>query len=269
MKQLLSPPHDRSDQNRREADGLPKVSPVIRTREPIRSSDRLIFALDVPHIDEAREFVDRLGDAVTFYKLGLELLMVDGFWGLVRELVGRHKKVMVDLKMWDIPETVRRAVSQLNEYGVTFATIHSDPEIARAAVAAAASVQILMVTALTNLDVDGLRQMGHEVDSVEEFVLHMAGIAVEAGCHGVVASGHEAGLLRTQYAGRLTIVTPGIRPTGGVLVGSKDDQKRVVTPAKALSDGADHIVVGRPIRDASDPRAAAEAIQREISQVHL
>lgn len=240
------------------------VSPNGRS---IAARDRLIFALDAPNLDEARSLVDQLGDTVTFYKVGLELMMVDGFWPLVQELVGSGKKVMVDLKMYDVPETVRRSVSRLNDYGVTFGTVHGNGEIAKAAIAAAKDVKILMVTVLTSLDVADLREMGYQVGSVEELVLQKARMAVDAGCHGVIASGREAKQLREEHDDRLIIVTPGIRPLGRRMVGDEDDQKRVVAPTQAFLSGADYVVVGRPIRDARDPQQAAEGIQTEISKL--
>jgi orotidine-5'-phosphate decarboxylase len=225
----------------------------------------LIFALDVPSLEAARTLVAEFDNTVTFYKVGLELSMVDGYWAFVRELVGAGKKVMVDLKMYDVPETVGRAVARLSDYGVTFATIHGNGDIAKSAIANANGVKILMVTILTSLDVDDLREMGYQVASVEELVLQKARLAAAAGCDGVIASGREARQLKSEHADRLLIVTPGVRQAGQTRVQYEDDQKRTTTPIQALANGADYIVVGRPIRDAPNPRQAAEAIQRDIA----
>jgi orotidine-5'-phosphate decarboxylase len=232
------------------------------TPKDIPADERLIFALDVPDAWEARELVQELDDAVRFYKLGLELLMAGGYFELLDWLAGRGKKIFVDLKFFDVPATVARAVARLNGRGVTFCTVHGNQGIMEAAVAAREDVKILAVTALTSLDRGDLDDMGFDCD-VAELVLSRARRALEAGCDGVVSSGMEAAQLREHLDSRLLVVTPGIRPVDNRPV---DDQKRVVTVAQAFELGADYIVVGRPIRDADDPKAAAEAIQSSIAK---
>ena len=224
--------------------------------------ERLIFALDVPDAWEARELVQELDDSVRFYKLGLELLMAGGYFELLDWLAGRGKKIFVDLKFFDVPATVSRAVARLNGRGVTFCTVHGNPGIMDAAVAAREDVKVLAVTALTSLDRGDLEDMGFPCD-VPELVLSRARRALEAGCDGVISSGLEAARLREHLDARLLVITPGIRPVDNRPV---DDQKRVVTVDQAFALGADYIVVGRPIRDAKDPRAAAEAIQASIAK---
>ena len=232
----------------------------MTSQAEIPASDRLIVALDVPTISAAKELVTVLDDAVVFYKVGLELFMSGGAFELVTWLRERDKKVFVDLKFFDVPATVGRAVSQLNGLGITFATIHGNDAIMQAAAAAAEDVEILAVTVLTSLDRGDLSDLGFECD-VSELVVSRARRAVVHGCAGVVASGQEAALLRRELGNTLLVVVPGIRP-----VDNQDDQKRTVSAEQALSDGADYLVVGRPIRDANDPKAAAEQIQEEIYQ---
>jgi orotidine-5'-phosphate decarboxylase len=228
----------------------------------IPADERLIFALDVPDAWEARELVQELEDSVRFYKLGLELLMAGGYFELLDWLAGRGKKIFVDLKFFDVPATVARAVARLNGRGVTFCTVHGNQGIMEAAVAAREDVKVLAVTALTSLDRGDLDDLGFQCD-VPELVLSRARRALEAGCDGVVSSGMEAARLREHLDARLLVVTPGIRPVDNRPV---DDQKRVVTVEQAFELGADYIVVGRPIRDAKDPKAAAEAIQASIAK---
>ena len=230
------------------------------SKAEIPASDRLIVALDVPTVSAAKELVTVLDDAVVFYKVGLELFMSGDAFELVTWLRERDKKVFVDLKFFDVPATVGRAVSQLNGLGITFATIHGNDAIMQAAAAAAEDVEILAVTVLTSLDRGDLSDLGFECD-VSELVVSRARRAVVHGCAGVVASGQEAALLRRELGNTLLVVVPGIRP-----VDNQDDQKRTVSAEQALRDGADYLVVGRPIRDANDPKAAAEQIQEEIYQ---
>ena len=232
------------------------------TPKNIPADERLIFALDVPEPSQARELAQALGDSVRFYKLGLELLMAGGYFELLDWLVARDKKIFVDLKFFDVPATVGRAVARLNDRGVTFCTVHGNQGIMEAAVAARKDVKVLAVTALTSLDRGDLEDMGFGCD-VPELVLSRARRALEAGCDGVVSSGLEAARLREHLGSRLLVVTPGIRPVENR---PTDDQKRVVTVDQAFALGADYIVVGRPIRDAKDPRAAAEAIQHSIAK---
>jgi orotidine-5'-phosphate decarboxylase len=232
------------------------------TPKNIPDRDRLIFAMDVADPQAARLMVEKLGDAVVFYKIGLELFMSGGYFELLDWMVARGKKIFVDLKFFDVPATVAAAVKQLCGRGVTFATIHGNQAIMEAAAAAKGDVKILAVTVLTSLDRGDLEDLGFSVD-VEKLVLSRARRALEAGCDGVVSSGLEAPMLREHIDHRLLVVTPGIRPVENKPV---DDQKRTVDVAQAFANGADYIVVGRPIRDAADPRAAAEAIQQTIKQ---
>jgi orotidine-5'-phosphate decarboxylase len=227
--------------------------------KPIVSCDRLIFALDVPTNSEAKALVEKLGDAVSFYKLGLEIFMAGEYFELVHWLRARNKKIMVDLKFFDVPETVRLAVRQLTNYQATFATVHGNEAILAAACSAKGDVKILAVTALTSLDQNDINDLGFQC-SVDELVLSRAKRALAVGCDGVVSSGLEAPKLRSALGQNFLVVTPGIRP-----VANTDDQKRTVDVAQAFQYGADHIVVGRPIRDAADPRVAAEAIQQTIA----
>ena len=231
------------------------------SRAVVPASDRLIFAMDVPSADAARRLADQLGDSITFYKLGLELFTSGGAFELLDWLVGRGKKVFLDLKLFDVPATVAGAVRNLRNRGVTFATVHGNQSIMEAAVEAADGVGILAVTVLTSLDRGDLDDLGFQCD-VEQLVLSRARRALEAGCAGVVSSGLEARMLRAGVDDRLIVVTPGIRPVENRPV---DDQKRVVGVAEAFDNGSDYIVVGRPIRDAADPRIAAEAIQATIA----
>jgi len=228
----------------------------------INPRDRLIFALDVPDAAAARQLVEQLGDSVSFYKVGLELMAAGGYFELIEWLLKRNKKVFADLKLFDVPATVSRAVSLLASRGITFVTVHGNQGIMEAAAAAKGELKILAVTVLTSLDRGDLDDLGFKCD-VEALVLSRARRALEAGCDGVVASGLELPAMRRAIDSRLLVVTPGIRPVENR---PSDDQKRVVTVEQAFADGANYIVVGRPIRDAKDPRAAAEAIQQTIAQ---
>lgn len=235
--------------------------------KPIDAGDRLIVALDVPRADDARALVMQLGDAVRFYKIGLELFMADGYFELLEWLVGQGKKVFVDLKFFDVPETVRSAVRALSGSGATFATVHGNQAIMEAAAQGrdegAGALKILAVTALTSLDRGDLDDLGFACD-VEKLVLSRARRALATGVDGIVSSGLEASMIRRELGQKLLVVTPGIRPVENR---PADDQKRTVDVAQAFRNGADYIVVGRPIRQAADPRAAAEAIQRTIMEV--
>ena len=233
------------------------------TAKDIPARDRLIVALDVPSVAEAKALVEELGDAAVFYKLGLELFMAGDYFGLVEWLARRGKQVMVDLKFFDVPETVGRAVRQLRGRGVTFATVHGNDAILEAACREKGEVKILAVTVLTSLDQRDLEDLGFKTD-IASLVLSRARRALEIGCDGVVSSGLEAERLRERLGERLLIVVPGIRPVENR---EADDQKRTVDVDEALRRGADYVVIGRPIRNASDRRAAAEAIQRRIAAV--
>jgi len=235
------------------------LSPVAHKR--ISREERLIAALDVPDTEQARVLVQRLGDSVTFYKVGLELFMADGVFEFIEWLTRRGNKVFADLKFFDIPETVAAAVRGLRNRGVTFATVHGNQAMLGAAGEAKGDVKILAVTVLTSLDQADLDDLGFRCD-IEKLVLSRARRALEAGCDGVISSGMEAPALKRELGDRLLVVTPGIRP---VQNRPKDDQKRTVDVAQAFANGADYIVVGRPIRQAPDPRAAAQAIQDTIA----
>ncbi len=228
----------------------------------IPSADRLIVALDVPTADAARAQVNTLGDAVRFYKIGMELLMAPGFFELLEWLKAQDRKVFVDLKFFDIPETVARAVANLAARGADFCTIHGNQSIMEAAAKAkSGALKVLAVTALTSLDRGDLNDLGFECD-VADLVLSRARRALAAGCDGVVSSGLEVERLRREAPRELICVTPGIRPVENRV---EADQKRIMTPSAAIAAGADYLVVGRPIRDAADPRAMALAIQAEIA----
>lgn len=227
----------------------------------IPAPERLIVALDVPTQEDARTLVERLGDSVHFYKVGLELFMDRGCFDFIDWLNDRDKSVFVDLKFFDVPATVGRAVSRLNGRGIRFATVHGNDTMMRAAAEAKEDFQVLAVTVLTSLDRGDLDDLGFDCD-VEQLVISRARRAVECGCDGVVASGQEARALREALGGGFLIVTPGIRP-----VVNDDDQKRTVGVKQAFASGADYIVVGRPIRDADDPVRAALQIQSEIASV--
>jgi orotidine-5'-phosphate decarboxylase len=228
---------------------------------PIPRAERLIVALDVATPDEAKALVERLGDAARFYKVGLELFMAGGYFELLEWLVKRGNKVFVDLKFFDVPETVRRAVANLRGHGVSFATVHGNQAMMEAAAQEKGEVKILAVTVLTSLDRGDLDDLGFSCD-VERLVLSRARRALQAGCDGVISSGLEAKRLKAEYQDKLLVVTPGIRP-----VKNEDDQKRTVDAAQAFANGADYIVVGRPIRSAADPRSAAQALQRTIAAI--
>lgn len=232
----------------------------------IPTRERLIFALDVPEIDQAKSLVEQLGDSVSFYKIGMELLMTGGYFELLDWLKARDHKVFVDLKLFDVPATVGRSIARLAQRGADFATVHGNQGIMEAAAnAKSANLKVLAVTALTSLDQGDINDLGFDCD-VESLVLSRARRALEAGCDGVVSSGLEVERLRAECGDKLVAVTPGIRPVANDVVNSElGDQKRVMTPTLALQAGANYLVIGRPIRDANNPRAAAEAIQKEIA----
>jgi len=240
--------------------GKYKFQKINAMKQEIPNTERLIIALDVPDIEAAKALVTEIGDAGHFYKIGLELFMTGEYFKLLSWLSDQNKKIFVDLKFFDIPKTVARAVSQLNGKNVHFATIHGNDGMMNAAAQAKEDVKILAVTALTSLDRGDLDDLGFQCN-VEDLVISRAKRALASGCDGVVASGQEAELLRKQVDNKLLVITPGIRP-----VNNDDDQKRAVTVGQAFSNGADYIVVGRPIKDADSPKAVAEKIQAEIQQ---
>jgi len=228
----------------------------------IARRDRLIVALDVPTVDEARRLVERLGSSACFYKIGLELATSGGYFELLDWLVKRGNRVFCDLKLHDIPETVRRAVANLRGRGVAFLTVHADRGVMGAAVKEKGDIRILAVTVLTSTSQADLAEQGYG-GRLEDLVLARAGAAAELGCDGVITSGLEVAGIKARFGARLLAVTPGIRPAGS----DAGDQKRVVNVAQAFRNGADYIVVGRPVRDAPDPAAAAEAIQATIEGI--
>lgn len=227
----------------------------------IAPADRLIVALDVPDGRAARGLVDLLGDAVRFYKLGLELLMSDDYWDLVDHLSGRGKKIFADIKFFDVPKTVERAVRRLSERNVTFVTVHGNDTMMEAAAQAKGTMQVLAVTVLTSLDRSDMADLGFSCD-IPELVTARARRAVKLGCDGVVASGQEAPMLREALGEGPVIVTPGIRDRS-----AGDDQKRTVGVEQAFQNGADYIVMGRPIKEAGDPKKTAAAVQERIARL--
>ncbi|MCP9461386.1 MAG: orotidine-5'-phosphate decarboxylase [Nitrospira sp.] len=226
----------------------------------IVARDRLIFALDVPSADEAERLLDRLKGRVSFVKVGLELYTVAGP-DMVKRLVDRKMRIFLDLKFLDIEETVRRATARVASMGVEFLTIHANRKALTAAVEgrAGSALKLLAVTVLTNFDDQDLREMGIQ-RSIQDLVTARALLASEIGCDGVIASGREATAIRQKVGPRFAIVTPGVRPAGK----GTDDHARVTTPSQAIAEGADYLVIGRPIRDAADPPAAVEAIVAEM-----
>jgi orotidine-5'-phosphate decarboxylase len=226
----------------------------------IKLEDRLIFALDVPEVSDAKEIVTELDDSVNFYKIGMEMLMTGQYFELLDWLIKKDKKVFVDLKFFDVPETVGRTISRLSDYGATFATIHGNQALMEKAAENKKNLKILAVTALTSLDRGDLDDLGFECD-VKELVISRAKRAFEAGCDGIVSSGLEVPFIREFVDDRLIAVTPGIRP-----VANDDDQKRVVDVATAFKSGSDYIVVGRPIKNAENRYEAASNIQKIIKK---
>jgi orotidine-5'-phosphate decarboxylase len=228
----------------------------------IAARDRLIVALDLPGVGPAEAMITRLGDSVTFYKIGYQLAFAGGL-PLVRQLAAAGKKVFADLKLHDIGNTVARGVESVAALGATFLTVHAYPQTMKAAVEARAGsgLKILAVTVLTSYDDDDLQAAGYRL-AVSDLVEARARQAQGQGVDGLVCSPEEAAGLRKMIGRQMNLVTPGIRPAGS----AAGDQKRIMTPARAISAGADYLVVGRPVIDAADPRAAADAIQAEILQ---
>ncbi len=227
----------------------------------INIEDRLIFALDVAEVNEAKDIVSELDESVNFYKIGMELLMTGKYFELLNWLVEYDKKVFVDLKFFDVPETVGRTIARLSDYGATFATVHGNQALMEKAAQNKKNLKILAVTALTSLDKGDLDDLGFDCD-VQDLVISRAKRAFEAGCDGVVSSGLEVPFLRKYVDNKLIAVTPGIRP-----VANDDDQKRVVDVATAFKNGSDYIVVGRPIKNAENRYKAASDIQKIIHSV--
>lgn len=232
------------------------------SQKNIPTEERLIFALDVESEEKAKLLVNKLGDSVNFYKLGLEFFMSGNYYSMVGWLIEQDKKVFVDLKFFDVPKTVGSAVRQLQGKGATFATVHGNENILEAAISEKGNhLKILAVTVLTSLDRNDLKDLGFDCD-VEQLVLSRAKRALKLGCDGVISSGLEAKKLRDSLNENFLIVTPGIRP-----VENTDDQKRTVDVEEAFQNGADYIVVGRPIREAENPYEAAKDIQKRIARI--
>jgi orotidine-5'-phosphate decarboxylase len=228
----------------------------------IAPKDRLIVALDLPGVEPAQAMIARLGDSVTFYKIGYQLAYAGGL-SLVRELRAADKKVFVDLKLHDIGNTVARGVESISSLGATFLTVHAYPQTMQAAVEArgASGLKILAITVLTSYNEADLEEAGDRF-TIADLVAARARQAKALGVDGLVCSPEEASALRAIVGDQMSLVTPGIRPAGS----SSGDQKRIMTPSRAIAAGADYLVVGRPIVKAADPKAAAEAIHAEIAQ---
>ncbi|WP_316180727.1 MULTISPECIES: orotidine-5'-phosphate decarboxylase [unclassified Bradyrhizobium] len=227
----------------------------------IAPRDRLIVALDLPSVADAEAMIIRLGDAVTFYKIGMELTYAGGL-GLAERLAAEGKHVFMDLKLHDIPTTVERATRQIARLGARFLTVHGFSQSMKAALAGAAgsSLELLAVTVMTSYDDADLAAAGYAM-GVKELVAHRARQAKEIGIHGLILSPEETELVRPLVGPDMQLVTPGIRPAGSDV----GDQKRIMTPALAIAGGADRLVVGRPVTGAADPAAAAESIVADIA----
>ena len=238
----------------------PSVGELLPNPKKIPARQRLIFALDFADHDSALDMVETLGDSVQFYKTGLQIFLAGNYIELAATLHDLGKRTLVDLKFFDVPETVALAVEQLRRIHADFATVHGNDMALRAAVSRKNGVKILAVTVLTSLDDADIQEFGFQGIDVRTLVLSRARRALEAGCDGVISSGLEADAIRREHGDRVLIVTPGIRPVANV-----DDQKRTVDVEDAFRNGADYIVVGRPIRDAEDPKAKAEEIQERIA----
>jgi orotidine-5'-phosphate decarboxylase len=228
----------------------------------IDASERLIVALDLPNVSAAREMVRVLEGAATFYKIGLSLQLATGVDDLIRSLIRDGKKVFLDYKYYDVPETLKKAVARAAETGASFLTIHGSSNLIRGAVEGRGSseLKLFTVTVLTSMDAADIAEMGYTQHTVEELVLFRAQKALQAGCDGVIASGHEARRIKEISNDRLLVVTPGIRDDDS----PKDDQKRRVTAKNAILAGADYLVIGRPITGAANPRPETERLLREM-----
>jgi orotidine-5'-phosphate decarboxylase len=224
----------------------------------ISLNKRIIFALDLETPEEARAWVEKLESRVKFFKVGLQLFLAGGF-DIVEWILKRGSEVMLDLKFFDVPQTVASAVKQVGGRGVSFTTVHGNDAILRAAAEAKQGVKILAVTVLTSLDQGDLNDLGFQC-SPEELVLSRARRALQVGCDGVVSSGLEAPKLRQELGENFLVVVPGVRPVENRV----DDQKRIVTVRDAFLNGADYVVIGRPIQKAADPLKAVEAMQEQI-----
>ena len=237
-------------------------SRTLRLVNNINLNERIIFALDVPNPDEAKQWVRKLDGDIKFFKVGLELFL-SGWWDIVDFIIDRGNQVMLDLKFFDIPETVHLAIQQVKDRGVSLTTIHGNDAIIKAALTDRGNVKVLAVTVLTSFDESDMRQMGM-TGSVEDLVLIRAKKAFALGCDGVVSSALEAKPIRDGLGNDFFIVTPGIRPESSVK--GEDDQKRIATARNAIINGANHVVIGRPIRTAEDPISTIKKLQDEIAE---
>jgi orotidine-5'-phosphate decarboxylase len=245
------------------------VTPRMRSKKDIPINERLIVALDMESVVEAQQLVIALGDTVTFYKLGLSLIFDNGYWDLFDWLIKSGKKAFADIKLYDIPETVEASIKKLRGRSASFVTVHAHEKMIRAAVRGRGQhddLKILAVTVLTSLDSGDLMEMGFPRVDVKQLVLDRARRMLAAGCDGVIASGLETSDLRGEYGEKILIVVPGIRPLENILE-ARDDQKRIVDVETAFNNGADYVVVGRPIRKAADARAAAAEFQARIASL--
>jgi len=231
----------------------------------VSTPDRLIVALDVADIAAARRMVEALNGTVTFFKVGLTLQLAEGVESFIRELIASGKKVFLDYKYYDISETLRKAVGRAARLGVSFLTIHGSSQLMKSAVAAKgdSELKLLTVTVLTSMDADDMAEMGYTMHTVEELVLFRAQKALEAGCDGVIASGHETRQIKEISRDKLLVITPGIRPGGY----PEDDQKRRSTASQAILAGADYLVVGRPITEPQDGLTPAESARQFIAEM--
>jgi orotidine-5'-phosphate decarboxylase len=234
----------------------------VASSSTLAPRERLIVALDAPDVPHAERWVEMLDESVLFYKVGMELVYGDDGLAFARRLVDSGKRLFLDLKLHDIPNTVARATARIARLGVDFLTVHAYPQTMRAALegAGGSGLRLLGVTALTSCDDADLAEAGYALD-VRALVERRAAQAESIGLFGVVAAPSEAAMLRASRSRNLAIVTPGVRPTGV----DSGDQKRVATPSRAIADGADYLVVGRPVTGALDPRATAEAIVAEVA----
>ncbi len=224
----------------------------------IHAPDRLIVALDLPTVADARKMVQDLEGVAGFFKIGLALQLAAGVEEFIRSLIAEKKRVFLDYKYYDVPETLRKAISRASELGVSFLTIHGSSSLIRAAVEARGNrgLKLFCVTVLTAMDGDDIAEMGYTHHTVEELVLFRARKALEAGCDGVIASGLEVKQIKEMSQGALLVVTPGIRDEES----PADDQKRRTTARSAILSGADYLVIGRPITDAASPRAESQRL---------
>lgn len=231
-------------------------------KKDIPLNERIIFALDVDSVPAAEKWLDLLGGHIRFYKVGLQLFLA-GWFPVIETILKRGHKVMVDLKFFDIPETVKLAVKQLKDRGATFITVHGNDPILKAALEERNGAKILAVTVLTSFGEEDMREMGMQ-GTIEDLVYHRASRALALGCDGVVSSGLEAARLRAGLGENFLIVTPGIRPGENIDEIKDDDQRRILTACEAIRNGADYLVIGRPISTAADPVAVVESLQAEI-----